>query len=195
VRTSTLAATLTNKGVEGSIDWKSYQVSDQTLFTRYLRERVCSRVRDDDQKASFEAELLTLATTEMDTEFVNKRLNAVPDPLGWEIGEALSECLEENATRLDIQGTLLKWLRCRCLSEEHRELYRTAVRRYVTSGGKELLLVGILVRDTTPNERDFLSRTRALAKKLKKPVRVEIVAWYLPVPIEQWAGVLGGGAP
>lgn len=37
--------------------------------------------------------------------------------------------LKEEATRLDIQHSLLKWLRARCESEEHRALYKAAVHR------------------------------------------------------------------
>jgi hypothetical protein len=103
--------------------------------------------------------------------------------------------LEEEATRLDIQHTLLKWLRARCQAPDHRELYLAAVQRYIQSLGKEILLVGILLRDTDPNELDVASRAKALAQKLEAPTRIEIVAWYLPVPIKDWPALLRGGAP
>lgn len=103
--------------------------------------------------------------------------------------------LEEEATRLDIQHALLKWLRSRCDAPEHRELYRAAVQRYVQSVGKEILLVGILLRDTKPNELDLTARAKALAAKLSTPTRIEITAWYLPVPIKDWPALLNGGTP
>jgi hypothetical protein len=103
--------------------------------------------------------------------------------------------LEDEATRLDIQHALLKWLRSRCESPGHQELYRTAVRRYVASVGKEILLVGILLRDTKPNELDLKARAKALAAKLSAPTRIEITAWYLPVPINDWPTLLHGGVP
>ena len=103
--------------------------------------------------------------------------------------------LEEEATRLDIQHALLQWLRVRCEAPEHRELYMSAVQRYVQSLGKEILLVGILLRDTDPNELDVASRARALAQKLETPTRIEIIAWYLPVPIKDWPSLLRGGVP
>ena len=103
--------------------------------------------------------------------------------------------LEEEATRLDIQHALLKWLRSRCEAPEHRDLYRIAVQRYVQSLGKEILVVGILLRDTEPNELDVASRARALGQKLQTPTRIEIIAWYLPVPIKDWPALLHGGAP
>lgn len=103
--------------------------------------------------------------------------------------------LKDEATRLDIQHALLKWLRARCESSEHRALYRAAVQRYVRSLGKEILLVGILLRDTEPNELDVTARTKSLVESLVSPTRIEITAWYLPVPIEDWPALLHGGAP
>ena len=103
--------------------------------------------------------------------------------------------LEEEATRLDIQHALLKWLRSRCEAPEHKQLYQAAVQRYVQSFGKEILLVGILLRDTEPNELDVTARAKALATKLGEPTRIEITAWYLPIPIKDWPALLHGGAP
>ena len=103
--------------------------------------------------------------------------------------------LKEEVTRLDIQHALLKWLRARCKSDEHRTLYQAAVCRYVQSLGKEILLVGILLRDTEPNELDVTTRAKALAKSLGSPTRIEITAWYLPFPIADWPALLHVGAP
>ncbi|MHB1950427.1 MAG: hypothetical protein ACYCQK_03015 [Acidiferrobacteraceae bacterium] len=105
-------------------------------------------------------------------------------------GSGMTWQLEESATRLDIQHTLLKWLYSRCQSALHRELYEKAVRRYLESGGKELLLVGVLIRDTQPSELDVENRAKVLAKKLPLPTRIEIVAWYLPVSIGEWPQLL-----
>lgn len=103
--------------------------------------------------------------------------------------------LKDEATRLDIHHALLKWLRARCESAEHQALYRAAVSRYVQSQGKELLLVGVLLRDTEPNELDIAARAKTLAESLGSPTRIEITAWYLPVPIKDWPALLHGGAP
>jgi hypothetical protein len=103
--------------------------------------------------------------------------------------------LKDEATRLDIQHALLKWLRARCTSRAHRALYQAAVQRYVQSLGKDILLVGVLLRDTEPNELDVTSRAKSLAESLGSPTRIEITAWYLPVPIEDWPALLHGGAP
>lgn len=98
--------------------------------------------------------------------------------------------LERNATRLDVQHSLLRWLYVRCGTARHRQLYEKAVARYLSSEGKDLLLVGILIRDTAPSELDLRARGRKLAAALPRPTRIELVAWYLPVRIAKWPEVL-----
>lgn len=56
--------------------------------------------------------------------------------------------------------------------------------------GKDILLVGVLLRDTEPNELDVTARAVALAKSLRAPTRIEVTAWYLPVLIKDWPALL-----
>ncbi len=257
--TATLGSAICYAGSATSASWEGRHVADAKQFERFVHEVVRPRVAD--VASTFESDLRGLATTGMATEFVEHLLNAVPEPEGWEVGEALAECalrqdsgrevhwpwntvrdrrtpraslpgsdlvgfyregdsvlllfgevktssdantppnvmyggsgmawqLEQSATRLDIQHALLKWLHSRCQSEPYRDLYEKAVGRYLKSEGKELLLVGILIRDTAPSELDLKSRGQALSKKLSKPTRIELIAWYLPVPIAEWPKLL-----
>lgn len=103
--------------------------------------------------------------------------------------------LKKIANNRKIRCTLLKWLCVRCKSDEHLELYRAAVRRYVESQGKEILLVGVLLRDTKSDERDIISQAKGLAENLDLQTRVEVTAWYLPVLIKDWPALLYGGTP
>lgn len=100
--------------------------------------------------------------------------------------------LEKNATDLGIQHALMRWLRVRCADPALQGIYREAVARYLRTSGKDLLIVGVLLRDTPCDERDVASRAHHLAGRLSGPTRVEILAWYLPVPIGQWASALRG---
>ena len=255
----TLDSQVRYAGVEGAVHWEGRVVEGADGFEQYLREVVRPRVADAD--SSFASEVRGLATTGMETKFVERLLNAVPNPEGWEVGEALAECalrdepgrsvvwpwntvrdrrtpraslpgadlvgfyrdedkvvllfgevktssdanappgvmnggsgmawqLYESATRLDIQHALLKWLHSRCQSDPYRDLYRRAVSRYLASEGKELLLFGVLIRDTKPNELDLKSRASMLALRLLQPTCTELIAWYLPVPISAWPASL-----
>ena len=263
---ASLASDVHYSGAHANASWCGHAVVDEECFKAYVAKRVKARVADDETTDRFEAELRGMASTGMQTKFVESLLRAVPEEKSWAVGEALAECfladddtreicwpwnlvrdrrtpraslpgadlvgfckegdsvlllfgevktssdlgtppnvmngsggmawqLAEEATRLDIQHTLLKWLRWRCGAPEHRALYQSAVRRYIQSVGKEILLVGILLRDTKPSELDLKARAKALAAKLGTPTRIEIIAWYLPVPIKDWPALLHGGTP
>jgi hypothetical protein len=259
-----LASIVHYQGQTGGACWEGRHVADPKRFASFMRQVVRPRVADE--ASAFEPDLRGLATTGMATELVERLLHAVPEPQGWEIGEALAECALENdsgrevhwpwntvrdrrtpraslpgtdlvgflcqgdtvlllfgevktssdtsspphvmhggtgmawqldagASRLEIQRSLLQWLHARCLGEPYRGLYKEAVSRYLASDGKELLIVGVLLRDTPPNEADLQRRGKALAKRLGAPTRVELIAWYLPVPIADWPGLLQEEAP
>jgi len=250
-------------GSHGNVSWCGRYVDDAKRFAKYLQEVVRPRVSDSD--LGFEADLRALATTGMATEFVERLLQAVPEFEGWEIGEALAECvlktdsgldihwpwntvrdrrspraslpgadlvgfckhddvvllvfgevktssdpntppnvmngdsgmawqIERCATLPDIQRTLLQWLYARCASEPFQTLYKQAISRFLASEGKELLIIGVLLRDTTPNENDLKSRGMWLSHRLLAPTRTELFAWYLPVPISDWSKLLHGEA-
>ena len=110
-------------------------------------------------------------------------------------GGGMAWQLEENAKRLDIQNALLKWLRSRCKEQPFRDLYKKAVKRYVDSKGKDLLLIGVLIRDTPPNELDLKARGVTLSDRLNDLRRVSLIAWYLPIRITDWVPLLQGVAP
>ncbi len=255
----TLDSRVHYSGSVQSVHWEGRLVEDALGFQSYMRAVVHPRVSDD--ASPFASELRGLATTGMETKFVERLLNTVPNLEGWEVGEALAECalrddsarhvvwpwnsvrdrrtpraslpgadlvgfyceeekvvllfgevktssdvstppsvmsggsgmawqLQESATRLDIQHALLKWLHARCRSEPYRNLYQKAVKRYLASEGKELLIVGVLIRDTAPSELDLKARGNMLAIRLNTLTRVELIAWYLPVPISAWPALL-----
>lgn len=100
--------------------------------------------------------------------------------------------LESTATRLDVQHALLRWLRFRCQGPELEAMFREAAARYLRSEGRDVLILGMLLRDTPCKEQDVEDRGRYLAGRLGTPTRVEVLAWYLPIPIKDWPTVLGG---
>jgi hypothetical protein len=101
--------------------------------------------------------------------------------------------LERLATRKDIQFSLIKWLRPRCRNTEYWPLYEGAAQRYINSNGLDIRLVGCLMRDTQPDERDLQSRARALAALISTPCLAGLHAWYIPVPIKEWKRFTGEG--
>jgi hypothetical protein len=98
----------------------------------------------------------------------------------------LVEAACEHSERL----CLLKWLRRRCKNTELWSIFEQAVTRFLNSGGNDMVIWGVLVRDTAPSERDLKARATALAAKVATVQRVELDAWYFPVPIQQWRELL-----
>lgn len=96
----------------------------------------------------------------------------------------------ENVMRTDVQLALLQWLYARCRSEHLGELYRKAVERYLESEGQALVLVGVLLRDTQSSELDLKARGEALSHQIDDPTRVDLIAWYLPLPIPDWPALV-----
>lgn len=86
--------------------------------------------------------------------------------------------------------TLIRWLRARCSEQAAIDLYRQALEHHVGSKGKALLLVGCLMRDTQPNEKDVSNRGKALAKATGAEATVELHVWHLPHPLNDWADYL-----
>lgn len=102
--------------------------------------------------------------------------------------------LDTLATNISIHHCLLKWLYPRCKNTDLWPLYQNAAKNYLSSGGKAIKLVGMLMRDTSPNELDLKNRAKQLATNVTAPTQVELDAWYFPVPINDWPTVVQGGA-
>ena len=239
----------------GSVRWEGRTVNSQQQFERYVRDVV--RPRLTDEESSFQPHMRGLATTGVETRYVERLLHAVPESKTWEVGEAFAECalrdhsdgevhwpwntvrdrrtprgslpgadlvgfyragtevvllfgevktssdlrtppgvmtggsgmvwqLGQIAARLDVQRALLEWLYERCKSPLHLRLFDEAVGRYMASEGTALLLAGVLIRDTAPSEADLRVRGGELADRFDDPTRVDLVAWYLPVPLAAW---------
>ena len=91
-----------------------------------------------------------------------------------------------------LQGTILKWLRPRCKGTDYWLLYESAVRRFLSSRGRDFILFGLLMRDTTPHVLDLEARGKALGR-VDAPTAYELSAWYLPHPITEWPQLAAGG--
>ncbi|MFD5308221.1 hypothetical protein [Streptomyces ardesiacus] len=250
-------------GKDGAVSWSGVELTADVM--RELRSGPwAERVGDLAATRDFLTELRGLATTEMETDTLKALLASEPEPLPWQVGEALAEvllehwhgalwlwdgtrdrrtrkaslpgadlvglCVADGSARLlfgevkssseqssppgvmngsdgmihqlkklsakDDHLTLMKWLRFRCLTPEHKAAYRTAAGRWVKSMGKDVQLFGCLVRDTAPEPKDLSNRAKDLAKTVVEPMHALLTAWYLPVAMTSWpdhVGVLDHG--
>lgn len=101
----------------------------------------------------------------------------------------LKHQVDELATERGIHKALLSWLSARCRNTAHWPSFMAASRRYLASGGTDFAVVGILLRDTTPEELDLKARGISLSTGTPLP-EVRLDAWYVPRPIKQWLPAL-----
>lgn len=105
------------------------------------------------------------------------------------------ENLRDNTEKRD---SLVKWLfsKARLIEGEFLNECTEALKTYVRSKGKKLGLIGVLVRDTEPNEKDLKSR----AKHLKKndtcaETKVRLLSLYTKVEMQKnnWENIMNRG--
>lgn len=102
----------------------------------------------------------------------------------------LSHQIDVLATNIQIHNALLMWLAARCKGTAHWPTYQGAFKRYLQSGGKDVALVGVLLRDTPPNQDDLRTRGEKLAAIGNDKPAIRLDAWYAPKPIAEWADLV-----
>lgn len=99
----------------------------------------------------------------------------------------LSHQIDTLAANMQIHKALLMWLAARCKSTDYWAMYQAAFKRYLQSGGKDVALVGVLLRDTPPHQDDLRARGQRLAAAGPTRPSIRLDAWYAPRPIAEWA--------
>lgn len=103
----------------------------------------------------------------------------------------LAHQIDRLASSPRIQASLVRWLYARCKNTTHWPRFQTACARYLQSGGTDIVLIGILLRDTIPHEDDLRTRGEALAT-LPQPPNARLDAWYAPRAITEWVSIVMG---
>lgn len=92
----------------------------------------------------------------------------------------------QESERQHVHGKVIRWLFARVKSTEQRPLFIDALSNHCHSNGLNFVLLGVLLRDTEPNEEDIKSPSMNLAESAQSPTVVRIEAVYLPVRINLW---------
>ena len=74
------------------MNWHGFFFANREEFKRFLEGPVRERLRDIENEAAFEAEMLALASTGMAKETLRALLDSSPAREAWEVGEAIAEC-------------------------------------------------------------------------------------------------------
>jgi hypothetical protein len=92
---------------------------------------------------------------------------------------------------------LVKWIAGKALIIDgaFKEEYGKAMKSYISSGCNKVNLVGVLVRDTEPDERDIKSRAKALSENLPSNMKLKIVSLYTGLKMENknWEDAMNRG--
>lgn len=85
------------------------------------------------------------------------------------------------------RSTLIKWLAYKIadLPDEDnvKKIFKEALTTYLNDSEK-IKLVGVLVRDTQPNDMDYKNRFSSLIAGVPGDLRIDLLALYLPVKID-----------
>ena len=98
----------------------------------------------------------------------------------------MDQQLERLIDDRDVHFSLIKWLYARIDEEETGPIFDEALAAFVKTHGSYIRLVGVLVRDTSPSERDVSNRGKALGNRVQAPGSVELHALYMPRPKARW---------
>ncbi len=136
------------------------------------------------------ADLVGLSTLNGDSILVFGEVKSSADassPPGVVEGKSgLVQQLERILQDRAIQFDLIKWLAARIPDGQISEQFDNALRRFINSEGVAVRLVGVLVRDTSPNELDVSDRAQRLGALAVAPGSVELLVWYLGIPMSDW---------
>lgn len=88
------------------------------------------------------------------------------------------------------RATLIAWLTVRARNQVWKSTLNEAAKAYFASPS-DARIFGVLLRDTEPDVKDLASVKQTLDKEVTT-YGVALLAFYLPIPIAQWAQALAG---
>lgn len=139
------------------------------------------------------ADLVGLWGDGEDTKFLFGEVKTSSDancPPGVMAGRGgLAHQIDTLAIASEIHLSLVRWLAARCKGTPLWPRYQAACKRYLNSGGKDVALVGILLRDTKPHQDDLRTRATYFAGIAAPKPDVRLHAWYAPRSISDWVNI------
>lgn len=104
------------------------------------------------------------------------------------------ENLRDNSNKKD---SLVKWLfsKATLIKGEFLEDCREALKTYHKSSKKKVQLIGVLVRDTVPSERDLKARAKSLKENHCEDTKIKLLSLYTETKMENnnWEIIMNGG--
>lgn len=107
-------------------------------------------------------------------------------------------CQLENIKNCNkIRSELIRWLSFKVKDQDSTDAFRNdfenALKNYLESEKKKQKLVGVLIRETKPNQNDLKSRYETFSKELEPEMFLTLSALYLPIKINDFEKFLVNG--
>jgi hypothetical protein len=97
----------------------------------------------------------------------------------------------------NVKNYLVRWLafKVKNLSDGHpfKKDYKKALKIYIQSNKTRVVLIGVLVRDTPPTEKDLLSRYEELKIGLQNRTNIKLIALYMSISLKELENLIYGG--
>lgn len=105
------------------------------------------------------------------------------------IERQLRDLYSDRAKRLVLISYLKSKMRHYPVDHQFRRDFDSSYRAYY-SGLSDYQLIGVLVRDVEPDERDLRASYQRLQAQILTPKGIKLLALYLPVVKEEWLGII-----
>jgi len=117
--------------------WRGLVIDDVSEFDLYLRGPVWNRLTDSEHEDTYANDLAALVTTGMAADTLKDLLDATVEPLDWEIGEAMAECL-----LVDEFGAIWPWNENRDKKTARASLPGADIVGFIGDGDETVFLFG-----------------------------------------------------
>ncbi|MBE0576219.1 MAG: hypothetical protein IH613_10015 [Desulfuromonadales bacterium] len=120
------------------VSWRGKHVANVEEFKSFLStDGVRNRLYDEEEHQDYEAELRALATTDMETDTIERLLSSEPEKISWEVGEALAESLLEEE-----RGVTIPWNGERDKKTPKASLPGADIVGFINDGDDVYLMIG-----------------------------------------------------
>lgn len=143
---SLLNSTTSYSGSEGVVHWEGRVIVDKDNFTHYIQSVVIPRFEDQDP--ALQAEILALATTRMQIEYVEEFFTSISPRPTWRLGEAFAECALRDDSDLDV---VWPWNIARDYKTPMASLTGADLVGFCTKNGETVMLFGEIKTSSDKN--------------------------------------------
>ena len=146
------------------------------------------------------ADIVGFADMEGETVFVFGEIKTSSDknvPPGVFYGPTgMKPQLENLKSNKEARSALIKYLghKVAKLDEKHRFRidFRSALKSWTVSFGTNVRIVGMLIRDILPDEKDLVARFNELVRDINAKMHLDLFAIYIPISIDLLSSSLVG---